>query len=267
MPYLGGRGEPEAVPVPEIVLDCSETKQRGEGDDVSKNEPYVGRGVEIEGGCTRDTPRCAKATNMRQRTPRCCVEHNKAILSLVAAALDEARVPWWVDYGTALGFLMNGGMYWNDKDCDLGIHASGREVLVDELVPYFNALGFHATYNQKQSDRWKSGDRVKVRLSEENHTNCDIFIWNEIPDPKNPGRILLDRYNYVWVDKYKGREFPREWVVRCDQDGLPLPNTTSRGEWEGIDVAVPYEVESLVVHRYGRKYMKLPPARHDGRFR
>jgi hypothetical protein len=75
---------------------------------------------------------------------------------------------------------------------------------------------------------------MKVRLSQKNHTNTDIFCWHLRPDG------MLDRKNYIGADIYKGREFPKNWV-------FPL----QRGLWDGIEVSVPAEPERLTAWRYG----------------
>lgn len=152
---------------------------------------------------------------------------------------------WWIDYGTLLGYMVNGGLYWNDKDTDLGVHAGDRGKVLGEVADALRRKGYVVTYSEPKSSRFGGGDRLKVRLSLQNHTNCDIFFWGETQGE-------LDRSNYIGVDRYKGREFPVEWA-------LPV----TRGQWEGVDVAVPADPERLVAHRYGDGWRALPAARTD----
>jgi hypothetical protein len=159
--------------------------------------------------------------------------------------LDSVGARWWIDYGTLLGYLVNGGLYWNDKDCDLGVLAVDREKVLAQMQPMRQA-GYMVTYTQPRQGRFAGGGRMKVRLSTRNHTNTDVFFWDQRGE-------LLDRQNYIRVDRHKGREFPLLWA---------LPAT--RGQWEGVDVAIPAEPLKLVEHRYGMNWQNLPASRTDG---
>lgn len=196
--------------------------------------------------CTRDSERCRSATNPAIPTRDCCRRWNALILKDVAEMLDRVGARWWIDYGTLLGYMVNGGLYWNDKDTDLGMLAEDREKVLAQK-PALERLGYMVTYTQPRPTRFGGGDRMKVRLSTRNHTNCDLFFWEP------GGSEMIDRRNYIRVDRHKGREFPPEWA---------LP--TKRGHWEGVEVAVPAEAEQLVAHRYGDKWRDLPAARTDG---
>lgn len=195
--------------------------------------------------CTRSTVRCPEARIMLLDTPECCKSHVRKIMADVAECMDGAGIRWWIDYGTLLGWLRNGGMIPFDKDGDLGILGEDRQKLLD-LQTVWLGMGYHATYAPpKPTQRFRTGDRMKVRLSRRNTTNVDIFIWDE---PK-PG--ILDRKNYIGADLYKGREFPKEWA-------LPL----GRGLWDGINVSIPAEPERLAEHRYGPDWRVPQRSKH-----
>jgi len=197
-------------------------------------------------GCGPFSRRCETARNMRMDTPDCCKGHIRAVLSDVAATLDALGCIWWADYGTLLGAIRHGGLIPWDKDADLGMMARDRDKLLGAF-PLLMARGFYPVYSQPKKERFKSGDRVKVRLSERNHTNTDIFLWHSRPDG------LLDRTNFIGADLYKGREFPEAWLYPEGTDlspgaeRPPLP----RADFDGISLAMPAQVEKLVEHRYG----------------
>jgi hypothetical protein len=184
-------------------------------------------------GCNAHTTRCPDARDLSQDTPACCLGHVRRVMADLAALMDGAGITWWADYGTLLGYVRNGGMIPFDKDGDLGILATDRDKLLS-LMPVLMQKGYFVRYTKPHSNRFRSGDRVKVCLSQRNHTNVDIFIWHRRP------KGMLDRTNYIAADVYKGREMPEAWV---------LP--TQRGEWDGIDIAVPADPERLAEHRYG----------------
>jgi len=197
-------------------------------------------------GCTADTLRCLQARDMAADTPECCKEHVRAIMRDLAAMLDAARITWWADYGTLLGYVREGGMIPHDKDADLGILAEDRDKLI-ALFPRLMRLGYWPRYSWPRCERFRSGDRVKVCLSRLNHTNVDVFIWH-----RRPGG-MLDRTNYIKADQFKGREMPEAKV---------LP--TQRGMWDGIEISAPADPEWMADHRYGPNWRTPIAANNDG---
>lgn len=201
-------------------------------------------------GCRQFSRRCEAARNMKMETPECCKRHIRTILADVGALLDDLGVTWWADYGTLLGALRHGGLIPWDKDADLGILAEDRAKLLSAF-PLLLSVGYYPTYAPpKPNNRFRTGDRVKVRLSQRNHTNTDIFIWEKRPDG------MLDRINYIGADLFKGRSFPESWLY-------PI----RRADFDGIDIALPAEAEKLVEHRYGPGWTKPERTKHPAEVR
>jgi len=200
-------------------------------------------------GCNARTLRCPEARNLLLDTPECCKSHVRRIMAEVARLMDRDGIRWWIDYGTLLGYLRDGGMIRYDKDGDLGVHGGDRDKLL-ALQPELLGLGYHAVFSPiRPTQRFRSGDRMKVWVSNRNHTNVDLFVWY----PDKPKKGYLDRKNYIGADLYKGRDFPMDWA-------FPL----QRGQWDGIDVSVPAEPKLLAEHRYGPSWVdelreKHPP--------
>lgn len=214
------------------------------------------------GGCTAETFRCNAARNMRVETPACCRAHILNILRDTAAVLDEVGVTWWADYGTALGALRHGGLIPWDKDTDLGMIAEDRDALLGAF-PKIMSMGYFPTYKPPRKERYRTGDRVKVRLSRRNHTNCDIFLWE-----RRPGGVL-DRTNYIGADLFKGREFPEAWLYPPGTDlapGVPRP-ALPRWDFDGISLPVPFELERFVEYRYGPGWRKGERTKHPAEVR
>jgi hypothetical protein len=200
--------------------------------------------------CTAETRRCPEGPNMKLDTPACCKGHVRRIMADVAAELDKAEIRWWIDYGTLLGYLNFGGMIPWDKDGDLGVYGKDRAAFL-KLQERFLAMGYHATFAPpRPTQRFRTGDRMKVRVSQSNHCNVDLFIWYDIAG----GR--LDRKNYIGADMYKGREFPK---------GLAFP--LKRGLWDGIEVSVPAEPELLAEWRYGGNWREPLRIKHPAEAR
>ena len=203
-------------------------------------------------GCNAATLRCPEARVMLLDTPECCKAHVRRIMADVARLMDRDGIRWWIDYGTLLGYLRDGGMIRYDKDGDLGVFGEDRDKLL-ALQPELLGLGYHAVFSPiRPTQKFRSGDRMKVRISNRNHTNVDLFVWY----PNKPVKGFFDRKNYIGADLYKGRDFPMEWA-------LPL----QRGQWDGIDVSVPAEPEMLAEHRYGPTWTEELREKHPPEIR
>lgn len=203
-------------------------------------------------GCNSATLRCPEARNPLLDTPECCKAHVRRIMADLARLMDRDGIRWWVDYGTLLGYIRDGGMIRYDKDGDLGVHGGDRDKLL-ALLPELLGLKYHAVYaSPNPTERFRTGDRVKVCISNRNRTNVDLFLWY----PHRPKKGYLDRKNYIGADLYKGREFPMTWA-------FPL----ERGSWDGIDVSVPAEPEILAEHRYGVTWREERREKHPAEVR
>jgi phosphorylcholine metabolism protein LicD len=168
---------------------------------------------------------------------------------------DEAGITWWMDYGMLLGAVRNPllgippGMIPHDKDGDVGVLATHVDQ-VHALRLVFQERGFGWVWRGPSGDASKvgygGGNRWKIRTSEINHTNIDVFPWYERDDG------LMYRIRYIGVDRYKGREFPKARL-------LPLVEM----EWEGLLLPAPADPEWFVEHRYGPNW-RTPIGKHEG---
>lgn len=200
-------------------------------------------------GCKASGRRCVTTTNMRVKTPRCCINWNLLILRKIAERLDAAGIPWWIDYGMLLGYCTNGGWYWNDKDTDVNCLSSDRDRVREVLTTPLQDEGMHVRYVPPARQRFTWGDVLKVRVSQTNHNNCDITFWDLGDDG------FLDRKTWSPSDAYKGREMPASVVF-----------PTTRGLFEGVEVNVPAEPFQLIAYRYPPDWRNLDAARR-GRYR
>jgi hypothetical protein len=202
--------------------------------------------------CSARTPRCRTARDPRQETRDCCRRIIAQLTADVGAVLDSLGVPWWLDYGALLGYVvardkgLPGAMYWNDKDADLNALAEDRAKIEVALAVLKNKR-YKVRYHRPvagQKHTW--GDVFKVQLSTVNHTNVDVTIWR-LEDG------VLDRDNWGHHDQWKGRVTPADWVF-----------PTIRDTWEGVEVNIPAQPERLIAYRYGENWRNLPARRSDG---
>lgn len=212
--------------------------------------------------CTASTPRCAAATSYHHATPACCLSHIRALVFAWADLCAELAVTWWLDYGTLLGAVRNGGVIPHDKDADLGVPADDfRRVLAYRPeVPWADRVeggkrcrvrlvdGLWWIHKLRHGGKYSAGNSLKIRLSEVNHTNVDVFPW--YPEPND----FLGRQAYVGCDRYKGREFPATAL-------FPL----SEIEWEGRWLPAPRDPEAFLHHRYGPDWRTPIPRNNEGK--
>lgn len=216
------------------------------------------------GDCTRETGRCADAKNYRAELRPCCRNHVRQIVADTAALLTEYGVTWWADYGMLLGAVRNPLTTWkdyhwlpqegkpsgplspgivpHDKDADAGFMGADWSKLM-RVRSGLERKGYVVLVKPH-------GLKMKVRLSQSNTTNLDLFGWRE-----KVGGILF-RPRYINVDNYKGRDFPAKWVK-------PMGAV----QWEGLTVPAPNNPVEFCAFRYGASWMTPIPANHDGKRR
>lgn len=216
------------------------------------------------GGCTRQTLRCADAKSYQSALRPCCRGHIRQIVADTARVLADHDVPWWLDYGSLLGAVRNPLTRWadypwlpqderpagplapgivpHDKDADAGFLGADWSKLM-RVRAALERMGYVAIAKPH-------GLKMKVRLSQSNTTNLDLFGWRE-----KVGGVLF-RPRYINVDNYKGRDFPAKWV-------RPLGTV----EWEGITLPAPNNPVEFCAFRYGESWKTPIPANHDGKRR
>lgn len=210
--------------------------------------------------CTRFTARCKDARDYDVELRDCCRGHVIQMVRDIQRLFDKEKMRWWADYGTLLGAVRNPMTSWSDypwlsqerttsgpsagivphdKDADLGAMFSEWEK-VRRVRPKLIELG----YNVKLDGL---AGKMKVRLSQKNTTNVDVFFWREKP------LGVLFRQHYAKVDSCKGREFPKAMLG---------PKTTV--EWEGMKLPAPADPEAFLEMRYGSNWRTPVMANHDG---
>lgn len=195
--------------------------------------------------CTVHTKECTEAALL----PECCRLHLVETTREVGRLLTEARVPWWVDYGTLLGLARDGRIIAHDRDVDLGFF--GKDwAKVHDVASRLRDLGYYPSHSRYKEDNpkqpWCGGDSLTVYRSKSNRNHVDLFPWYEQGE-------MCHRASYLDVDRYKGRAFPftKLW---------PLQPLT----WEGILVWAPKDLHWFVCHRYGDNWRTPLTSNNDG---
>jgi len=169
---------------------------------------------------------CTPADYWNHHRPACCTRMMRETLFRVADLLDEARITWWVDYGTLLGaYRHDGGFIPHDWDCDISVRIEHRGE-VEALRDRFLTEGFDYT----------DDGVVRVFRSTVNRHHTDIFFWERCGD-------TLELRGYPSNDPGES-ETPVEWIA-------PM------GEIEvmGRKMPCPNCVPEALAHRYGTDFM------------
>ena len=205
--------------------------------------------------CSPATSRCADARSYKHVLGPCCREHIAQITRHVAELFDSLGIAFWLDYGTLLGAVRNPLTTWadypwlpqsdepippgiipHDKDADIGVlHVEWQRAL-RALSTLRQTHGYNVISHAHRGS-------IKVRLSQRNHTNLDVFFWHQKPNG------ILFRRGYASVDAFKGRHFHRDLL-------FPLGTV----EWEGMTLPAPRDPEAFLAMRYGPRWRTPIPA-------
>lgn len=195
--------------------------------------------------CTADWERCQEAKSYAIPTPQCCVGHVTQIFADLAEAFRKEKVTWWIDYGSILGAVRNGGQIPHDKDGDAGVLEEEKETVM-RAIDRLEKQGYFVIRKERQSGTFAAGNSVKVCMSRLNRTNVDLFFWHQNGE-------VFTRHNWCTVDQYKGRDVPKDKLF-----------PTKPIAYEGMTLPGPADPEWMCEHRYGPDWRTPIPRNNDG---
>jgi hypothetical protein len=204
-------------------------------------------------GCTKESAACPGyfyVTGLGINTPPCCREHLGALCLLVAEYLSEEGIVHWMDGGTLLGAVREGGdiLAWED-DVDIAFVLE-EEQLWDGLVA---GLG-----------RRLAGEGLLMTTTRSHGLIC---VFNEAPRPwplsyernRLRGEVRVDLVLYR-VASSNGqsvveRMSPKGALERTESGGYSLPRDVvlppSTVTFLGKEVSAPRDADAYLRHIYG----------------
>lgn len=173
------------------------------------------------------------------------LEKDKEALKDIAALLDEAQIPWWLDCGACLGAYRYGGVIPWDEDLDVAI-----------LRPDFENV-------RRLLNRLDPTKYIVEDWSSRSHPNC--FLRVLVRESGNPLDKRIDIYNYdvdtsskmiTWVFSPEHNIFiPDDFKEQESKYKVPTPLALvfplQRATFDGIEVNVPHDTVKYLQRVYG----------------
>jgi hypothetical protein len=192
-------------------------------------------------GCTRMGALCSPESHVALglNTPPCCREHLRRMAKWVATRLNEAQVPYWVDFGTLLGIIRQGDIIPWDTDVDISVKSKS----FDDIW----SLRFHGArqgYRFIQLPGQSAHGLPIIRiLCVDNFDDTDVL--NSCP-------------LYVDIYPFDETSLGTLGVVSIASDYFPkrfVEPTETFLHW-GVQFQIPNNVEAFLTHRYGSEWRK-----------
>ena len=172
----------------------------------------------------------------------------KEALQEIAALLNEAQIPWWVDCGSCLGAYRYGGVIPWDEDVDIAVLAPDFENVMHAL----NRLDRNKYMVQNWSSRSFPKSLIKVVLRKTGNI-VDIYHFAISPETRELHFIFaLDEHLFFpeWL-KIRERRFKAPVAF---ETVFPL----KRAYFDGVEVFVPNNPQRYLQRYYGEN---LAPAK------
>ncbi len=131
--------------------------------------------------CNANTLRCLenkRSVNynypaLGKNSPVCCNTHLYEILRDVTSILEDAKITYFINYGTLLGAVRHKGLIPWDTDVDLGILRSDLEK-IENLMKEKLSTKYYINRD--------SGSFLRVYFSKINTLHLDFDIWDDFGD-------------------------------------------------------------------------------------
>jgi len=168
--------------------------------------------------------------------PLCCERYVREVVFYTADLLEEYGIPYWMDFGTLLGAVRDGGrIIPYDTDGDFCVFLEDRERILN-LKQRIRSDGFFLQehhYTERRALLVHGKTVVRMCRSEKNRNQIDLFFWKH-NDYDNT--LTSDGLNTA-------KTFP-SWFV---EERIPIP-------FYGKPIMAPREPEAFLEMRFGAKW-------------
>ena len=139
--------------------------------------------------------KCEKIENTGGTFPICCRRYHATLLRYVVNTLPKYHLTFWLDFGTLLGAVREGGFMLHDSDIDIALLIATVEDArnLDRFLKRATLDGFgpNSWYPQEKKMNEKSRERIVEYLMKKHGSIADILTFTTFkPDPG-----FVDRYD------------------------------------------------------------------------
>jgi hypothetical protein len=200
-------------------------------------------------------------------------------LALLANALDEAGIEWWLDHGTLLGITREGRLLPWDEDVDLSIHHEQLEDTWEVVARLRGLVGGRLVLTTRNVKilPWDTGQRV-IDIGAYREVDADSVVKTLVMFPRTPGLRAGRLRRWAWrrlrslearlAQRYvanrrspTARPSPLLVHLARAREGVGVPHSSTvprehfariaRRAWRGIELPVPHDPEGYLEFRYG----------------
>lgn len=175
------------------------------------------------------------------------LEEGEELLNKLANSLNNARILFWLDYGTLLGYYRDKDFIKHDNDLDIGAKIEDAAKIRSVLT----ANGFRLVHEYHSSN---GGIEECYKYL---HTCVDVFYYKEDLEKQTIYCTSYVTRRHIFSSFRKNFTC---WVKRVD---FPLMNFTTV-KFKGVNVLVPEYTQTYLKCVYGEHFMTPDPS-YDSR--
>ena len=180
-----------------------------------------------------------------QELSRTFLKEGEFVLKEFVNTLNDAKIVFWLDYGTLLGYHRENDFISHDTDIDTGAFIED----VDKIRSALENNGFRLVRYYKTLD----GDGIEHCYKKNGcSTTIDVFLYR-----KNPNTVMC--YSFyplpnLNIKKNLFKEIPFT-TYTCTMPFSGLKKTV----FKGLNVYVPIDIDGYLMANYGPNYMTPDP--------
>lgn len=162
------------------------------------------------------------------------------LLQLFASTLNQHNIPFWLDYGTLLGFYRDHDFISHDFDLDFGTKMEYSEDIRRILI----SAGFKLIKEYHVDDSMGLEECYKF-----GHTTLDVFYYQPTSNDNE-----ISCYSFRHFNRVKNRDVGKKVPVGVQEVINPFIGL-SKVRFKDSDIFVPQNTEEYLIANYGKDYM------------
>ena len=204
--------------------------------------------------CYKDSKQC----DFPNCSHPCCNTILLEMLKNITKIFNDAKLPFWIAFGTLLGIRRHNGFIPWDDDADSMTTATIEQF--KKIIPKIKQYGYKVNYlkgYKKEGSYPPSYEYYSILYSETNHNNIDIALMTKVNiDGKD---FLFDGPSQFHSTIIKNKDKYNNWL--CPLEYI-FPLYTAN--FYDIEVNIPARVDSLLKYWYGNDCLDVAKVKKKG---